>query len=251
MMKPAATTALVGLMLIGAPASAGTLFGKPDRDTSNAVAGTVGIALVSAIGCASIGTLDSAKDLPDDSYARLGWLLGLSGVYAADTGESNLQNTLRNEVGSPVNFSLKDSLGFKSQAGYRCHPRVSAEVDIEWLDGFDGSTFDSTGKTSNINFEPLVVTTSVKAYALTGRYQPYLLAGGGVMTVEIETNDTTGSGASDTETATNIALRVGGGLDFYATPKIVLTLGVDYVIPFGDLEDLDYVSIGWGLRYRF
>ncbi len=97
----------------------------------------------------------------------------------------------------------------------------------------------------------MVVTTSLKAYALTGRYQPYLLAGGGVMTVEVETNDTTGLGTNDTETATNIALRFGGGLDFYATERIVLTLGVDYVLPFGDLEDLDYVSIGWGLRYRF
>jgi hypothetical protein len=46
-------------------------------------------------------------------------------------------------------------------------------------------------------------------------------------------------------------MRFGGGLDFYATEHVVLTLGIDYVLPFGDLEDLDYVSIGWGLRYRF
>ncbi len=46
-------------------------------------------------------------------------------------------------------------------------------------------------------------------------------------------------------------MRLGGGLDFYATKSIVLSLGVDYVLPFGDVEDFDYVSLGWGLEYRF
>ncbi len=251
MMKLAATIGLVALVGIGAPASAGSLFGKPDKDTSNAVAETIGVGLLSAIVCGSVATLVDSEDLPEDSYARQGWLLGVSGVYAADTSEDDLESSLQNEIGTPANFSLKDTMGFKGQGGYRCHPRISAEVDVEWLAGFDGSAFDSTGKISNVNFEPVVVTTSLKAYALTGRYQPYLLAGGGVMTVEIDTTDTTGLGGSDSETATNIALRFGGGLDFYATEQIVLTLGVDYVLPFGDLEDLDYVSIGWGLRYRF
>jgi hypothetical protein len=32
---------------------------------------------------------------------------------------------------------------------------------------------------------------------------------------------------------------------------VVVTLQADYVRPFGNLDDLDYVSIGWGLQYRF
>jgi len=45
--------------------------------------------------------------------------------------------------------------------------------------------------------------------------------------------------------------RFGGGLDFYITESIVASAGVDYLLPTGDVEDLDYVSFGWGLQYRF
>jgi hypothetical protein len=31
----------------------------------------------------------------------------------------------------------------------------------------------------------------------------------------------------------------------------VVNLGVDYVLPFGDLDALDYVTIKWGFQYRF
>jgi opacity protein-like surface antigen len=225
------------------------LFGKPDKDTPSAIAASIVVAGFSAIVCGSVASAGRSEDLPEDSYARPGFLLGGSGIYAADTSEGDLESALRKERAAPVNFSLKDSFGFKSQAGYRCHPRFSAEVDVEWLDGFDGSAFENgAGKVATIDFEPVVVTTNLKAYALTGRYQPYALVGGGMMTVKVKTKDALGT---DTETATNVAMRFGGGLDFYATEHVVLTLGVDYVLPFGDLEDLDYVSIGWGLRYRF
>jgi hypothetical protein len=32
---------------------------------------------------------------------------------------------------------------------------------------------------------------------------------------------------------------------------VVLNVGVDYVLPFGNLDDLDYITIGWGVQYRF
>jgi hypothetical protein len=68
------------------------------------------------------------------------------------------------------------------------------------------------------------------------------------MIVESKVKDATGS---STDTTTDIVMRFGSGLDYYATEQIVLTLGLDYLLPFGELEDLDYVSISWGLRYRF
>jgi hypothetical protein len=37
----------------------------------------------------------------------------------------------------------------------------------------------------------------------------------------------------------------------FATENVVLNLGFDYVLPLGDVENLDYLSIGWGLEYRF
>ncbi len=243
MMKPM-TAVVAGLVVIASPASAG--------DTSNAVAESILVAAFSAIVCSAVTLVGDSGDLPEDSYARRGWLVGAAGTYAADTREDDLESSLRDAVGAPVNLSLKNSFGFKGQAGYRCHPRFSAEVDVDWLGGFDGSIFqDGAGKLASINFEPVVVTTSLRGYALTGRYQPYALIGGGAMIVEAKAKGAAGPGLSGTDTTTGIVMRFGGGLDFYATEHIVLTLGADYLLPFGELEDLDYVSIGWGLRYRF
>ncbi len=50
---------------------------------------------------------------------------------------------------------------------------------------------------------------------------------------------------------TDFAGRVGGGIDIYATENIVVTLDATYVVPTGDVDDLDYLSIGWGVQYRF
>ena len=48
-------------------------------------------------------------------------------------------------------------------------------------------------------------------------------------------------------------MRVRTERDFYSfgTDSIVITAGADYVLPFGDLEDFDYVAISVGFMYRF
>ena len=47
------------------------------------------------------------------------------------------------------------------------------------------------------------------------------------------------------------AARFGGGIDIYATENFAVSLNISYVLPTGDLKDLDYVSIAWGFQYRF
>jgi hypothetical protein len=224
-----------------------------DATGDAAIAGGA-IAAFSAGLCGGVGqAFDFEESAEDDSYARRGWLLGVSGIYAADTKEGDLESSLRNATGVPLNLSLKNTFGIKGQAGYRCHPRFSAEVEVEWLDEFEGTIFlgGPIDETISIDLEPLVVTTSLKGYLLTGRYQPYALIGGGAMVIEVNLKDNSGLGLSETETLRAVVMRFGGGLDFYATKQIVLTVGVDYLLPFGDLEDFDYVSIAWGIRYRF
>jgi hypothetical protein len=52
------------------------------------------------------------------------------------------------------------------------------------------------------------------------------------------------------ETDGDAALRAGLGFDGYITEHIVITLDAQYVMPFGDVDDLDYVLIGIGAQYR-
>jgi len=253
--------AVIGLLVQitnATPASGGSSTGN------TAIAGGA-IAAFSAILCGGVGQAFDFEESPeDDSYARRGLLLGVSGIYAADTKEDDLESELFvNPAGVPVNLSLKNTFGIKSQAGYRCHPRFSAEVEVEWLDDFEGTVFigGPVGEKVSVDLEPLVVTTSLKGYLLTGRYQPYALIGGGAMVVEanlkdncclsLREQDVLPLGSSETDTRRGVVMRFGGGLDFYATKQIVLTVGVDYLLPFGEVEDFDYLSIAWGLRYRF
>ena len=108
-----------------------------------------------------------------------------------------------------------------------------ADVDIDGL-----------GKIAEI--QTWALTGNAKVFVLTGRTQPYALIGIGVLEAELEF---VGAGLSQTESG--FAVRFGGGLDFYITENVVASAGVDYVLPTGDVEDLDYVSFGAGIQYRF
>ena len=47
------------------------------------------------------------------------------------------------------------------------------------------------------------------------------------------------------------AARFGGGIDFYVTRNIMITTEVAYVLPTGQLDDLDQMQLGGALQYRF
>jgi opacity protein-like surface antigen len=246
--KHAAAVGIAGLVLLSFPSSA-----RSDRP--DAIAGVISIGAVSGIACwitAMAGDDDDQAEKAKLEYARPGWLVAVGGSYAVDQSEGGVKSDVQDAVPFAVDsLSLKNSFGFNGHVGYRCHSRVSAEVEVEWLDGFNGTAFqDGAGKIYSANIEPVVVTTNLKGFLMTGRYQPFLQVGAGVMTAETKLRNLTVSGSESNRT-TEFAMRFGGGLEFYATKHIVLTLDTDYVLPFGDLENLDYVTIGWGLQYRF
>jgi opacity protein-like surface antigen len=138
--------------------------------------------------------------------------------------------------------------------GYRCHRYFSAEVEVEWLDGFSSDlTQPFVDGLAKVDYEPVVVTTNVKGYFLTGRYQPFLLVGAGAMTADTKLRDPVGLAFTglDSESENAFVMRFGGGIDLYATKNVVVSLDIDYVLPFANLDALDYVTIGWGVQYRF
>jgi opacity protein-like surface antigen len=209
-------------------------------------------ALVGVV-CSSIA-LTSEDEVDKDDFARRGWMVGVAGSYAVETFQDDAESDFQAVVGPEVNLSVDDSFGFNGRVGYRCHRRFSAEVEVEWLDGFDADlTQPGVSQLANVSFEPLVVTTNVKGFILTGRYQPFLLLGAGAMTADIKLRDPVGLAFTGlrSETEEAFALRFGGGIELYATENVVLDVGIDYVLPFGNLDDLDYVTIGWGVQYRF
>jgi opacity protein-like surface antigen len=254
----------------------------------------------------AIALLTKDDDDDEEGYARRGIYAALSGSYARENfsehaivervaGEVQenlrlLRDTPRKGDGNtdpPGDWGVytfnfddidEDVFGIMGRGGYRCHPYVSAELQFETLGNFDGSIREDEAPPAedsvrdfNLELESLVFTANVKGHLLTGRYQPFVLAGVGFMRMESKTRDVTTNAdartdvcrhdptdpdppcwaAQQSDRTVSVALRIGGGLDFYLTESIVVSGEVSYLMPTGKLDNLDYYSIGLGLQYRF
>ena len=180
---------------------------------------------------------------------------------------------------------LEDGLwGINGVIGYRYAEMVAFEVEGEWLIDSNKSTLDideSTGIESTGSHKAKVediwtLTTNVKVYPFTGRLQPFAVVGLGlhhskldidVVTSELETTDDPPAKTpphpitdlpadfriKSSDTKLDGAVRLGGGIDIYATPNIVAAFSVTYVAPFAEVGSMttDYVAIGWRILYRF
>jgi opacity protein-like surface antigen len=136
-------------------------------------------------------------------------------------------------------------VGLQARAGYRVHPLFGAEVNFEWLPEFD---IDARTIEELAEIEIWTLTVDAKLFLPNWRSgQFFLLAGAGVLGAELE--DTVGAGVSEDET--DFAARFGAGIDVYLTKNTAATVEASYVLPTGDLKDLDYVSVNAGLQYRF
>ena len=148
-----------------------------------------------------------------------------------------------------------------AQIGYRVHRFLAIEAQLEWMSlmGFQSEgAIESDGRTTppsrvsrslDVDIDTLVITGNLKPYFMTGQIQPFALLGAGMMWEEfgVEYN-----GSNDDEHSKGFAMRFGGGVDYYATDNVVLTLKASYVLTFGPVSDRDYFSGGLlGLTYRF
>jgi len=221
-------------------------------DTAKSIVETIASAALTGIICSGVA-LTAEDEIDPDDFARRGWMIGVGGSYGIETFQDDQQSNLDRIIGVPTRLSVDNSFGINGRAGYRCHRYFSAEFEIEWLDAFKSEVSSvGFGEIAEIKFEPVVYTANFKGYLLTGRYQPFLLLGGGMTSVDAKlTKDNVGLGLSSNQNENSFTMRFGGGIDLYATQNVVVSLQADYVRPFGNLDDLDYVSIGWGVQYRF
>jgi opacity protein-like surface antigen len=179
-----------------------------------------------------------------DGYARSGGYAGVSVIGGSYTKFDDEVEDQLLVLGYVVRSETDTTAGFKLYGGYRLNPHFALEAEFEMLPEADVD-IDGLGKIAEL--QTWALTGNAKVFPLTGRTQPYALIGIGIQGVEFE--DSVGAGLSQTESG--FAVRFGGGLDFYITENVVASAGVDYVLPTGDVEDLDYVSFGAGIQYRF
>jgi opacity protein-like surface antigen len=228
-------------------------------DTAKTIVEATAGAAFAGIFCASVA-LTADDEVDKDDFARRGWSVGIGGSYASETFEDDAEADFQRVLGPDVDLDVdENTFGINGHVGYRCHRRFSAEVEVEWLDAFSAElTEPGFAQLADVDNEPLVVTTNVKGYLLTGRTQPFLLIGAGAMTAHKKLRNTVGLFTVDPQGRVEIneiknafAMRFGGGIDIYATTHVVVSLGIDYVLPFGKLDAMDYISVNWGIQYRF
>jgi opacity protein-like surface antigen len=186
-----------------------------------------------------------------DDYDRNGVILGMAGSYAIDTFGDGPENAIEDEFGAPANGSVDDSLGINGSIGYRFHPHFSAAVEAEWIDGFSSDlSVAGWGGVAKADIKPWVFTANAKGYPLTERYQPFVLVGLGVMTAKAKVKGLFDLNANESFRSTDFAMRFGAGFNFHVDDTFALTVGADYVLPFGSVKELDYISIKWGIEFR-
>lgn len=190
-------------------------------------------------------------------FARTGFYLWGGGSFAHDTFTSDLEKEINNGL-APVNreidLTTKDSLGANGRVGYRFHPHLAAELQGEWIQRFDADGTILVPRMPDVvqvEVEPFTITANAKGYLFKGRYQPYALVGLGVMSARYTVDDSSGLGLSESDRYTDFAMRFGAGLDVWITEHIAISAGGDYVLPFGAVEDFDYVSAVWGVQFQF
>ncbi len=181
-------------------------------------------------------------------FKRSGLYLGVGGLY---TQNSLLENQL--EDLSPLGIKIDDSGGVSAQFGYRAFSFLAAELEYDYVTPYD---LGAAG-TTIASLESHLLTANLKAILPIWRFQPYLLGGVGFINWDIDDKLGAGIGRNDTD----LAGRVGGGVDLHLTSRIALNVGADVVfsntsldtsLPGSkDLSWLGYISVGAGLQYRF
>jgi hypothetical protein len=194
-----------------------------------------------------------AQDEEDDDggggdYGREGGYVGLGGTYLfesfdTDDIEDDIEDGLAAAGFPGVNASVDvdDTWGLNARLGGRFGSWFAMELVGDWFDEADVDVdLSGAGPGVSADVEAWAVTYNLKGYLLTGRVQPYVLAGGGYLDIDADEVD-----------AGDFTWRLGGGYDFYTTENIVLNLEAAYYVPTGDVRDFDFITVGLGLLYRF
>jgi opacity protein-like surface antigen len=177
------------------------------------------------------GSIASAQSSKDLVYGRSGIAVGFHGLAAISPSG--------NRLGLDPDLSLSNSGGFGFSVEYRFNKLFSVGLMAETVNREISNAIDPPEE-----FRLWTMSVDGRFHLAPGRMQPYMLFGVGFGSGE-ETNLIPRSGS------TAAMIRVGGGAAFYFTEHFVLDFGIGAPILFGDLEQLGYLSITLGLRYRF
>jgi hypothetical protein len=155
----------------------------------------------------------------EEDYGQSRPYLGGGLVYAIPNFDGFNDNTREAE----------STFGFDLRAGYRWR-YVAAEVDFQYYKRFD---LEPGGTVKGFSIGP-----NVKAYPLSGRFQPYLLLGIGLQQTKAGGLDDGSAGMA----------RFGGGVELYLMPNMAFFFEGSYGL--GIESKFDIIPVVGGVQFH-
>jgi opacity protein-like surface antigen len=174
-------------------------------------------------------------------------LVFASGASAVEQGPyigAGGQHAWENFQNVPNGVNVDDSWGFNFRAGYQFNRYLALEGNYDWYDGFDLKYDDYTyGK-----IEVQTLLFDLKLMYPIKNFVPYIRGGGGWMWTKFNPNN---SNLNSSDTIDDFAWDMGVGFSVYLTPNVCIGPSFRYVVGTGDVDDIRYSTLGFGLEFHF
>jgi len=184
---------------------------------------------------------------------------GKPGGYSGVTGVYAFQNfDAANAMQEEMDYDNAPGVGFK--LGYRFQKAVAMEAEYDWFSGFDYEGYPSSGggiihATSSTELAALMLSVKYFPANNESKLDPYIIWGAGMMwfdrTVTVSAPlfglPVTGSSVSDEDWC----MKAGFGLDYWFTDDFSMNLEGAYVWAYGDINTINYFSLGLGANLHF
>lgn len=228
---------------------------RSTRPLVRTMAHTMAALVLAALVALAVSTAHAGSWTGND-YVNTGGYLVIGGLTAFDDFQLN--------AAPPIGASL----GFVIKGGYRFLPYLAAEVEGDFLSGFDAVVQTPAGSgvaPFALTVDGGAVTANALAYFPLGRIQPHAIVGLGGSWNQLRTTNPVGFTCSPsyywwwycTGVYARLAdgggyvMRFGAGVDLYAAKDWAVNVDGTYVLPFGDLADLPYWQLNWAIKFAF
>lgn len=188
-----------------------------------------------------LATPVSAQD--DVDFMPDGWFMGIGATYGMEHFDGSDLDTSENEWGGNI------------YAGWRFMRYFAGDLTFEYIDDLEVSDATPPGFNNGVDVDRFYsLTVNGRGYLpldklseSLARVQPYASAGFGLLHGRMKNH----SGPSNDKEKGRFTGRVGGGLDISLTENLVLNASANYFLPTSALSDLNFLSVGFGLGWRF
>lgn len=207
---------------------------------------TPGLAAATAMACLLAAPARAADD--ELLYAQRGLYLNAGANYMIPTRPGDIEDEVKKSLGGgpAVSANVDDSWGMNGRLGFRLNPRLALEGQFEWLANFEVDA-QVNGVERKQETALMTLTANGKYFLLTGRIQPYLVAGAGWGRSRVKS-----AAGGSTQRDDGWVARGGAGVNLYGSRDVAFNIETTYVHPAsGRIEDLDNVSFTAGLTLFF